>query len=353
MEDVYEKLRKRLDDMAAGYPVTKSGVEIKILKRLFTEEEAELFLEFPTPWFLETPDDAAKRLNRDPVETAEQMKQMAQKGLLFRSRIGDQVRYAAVPYIVGIFEFQLNSLDPEIAHDMEEYFESAIGPTLQSFQTPVMRTIPINRQLVAEWPIAPYEDVMKILEDQKTIGISPCICRKISQQVDKGCDKPLEVCFQFGAIASYYVDNGLGRYISLEEAKKIVKESEEAGLVMQPFNSQKVTAMCCCCGDCCAMLRSLKMQPNPAAAVKSNYFSKVIEDECDGCESCIERCQMEAIEMVDEIATVNLDRCIGCGLCVSACPTEAIRLVKKPDDEQYIPPKTGVETNVRIEQVRK
>ena len=353
MEDVYEKLRERLDDMATGYPATKSQVEIKLLKSLFTEEEAELFLGFPTPWFLETPEDAAKRLNRDPVETAEQMEQMAQKGLLFRRKKDDQVRYAAVPYIVGIFEFQINSLNPEIARDMDDYFESALGQTIQSFQTPVMRTIPINRQLVAEWPVAPYEDVLKILENQKVLAIAPCICRKMTQLAGKGCDKPQENCFMFGTHAHYYVDNGMGRYVSLEEAKQIVKNNDEAGLVMQPFNSQKVGGMCSCCGDCCGMLRSLKMQPKPAAAVKSNYFSKVDEDECEGCESCIERCQMDAIEMVDEIATVNLDRCIGCGLCVSVCPTEAIRLVKKPDNEQYIPPETGVETYVRIAQERK
>ena len=38
MEDVFERLRKRLDDLAAGYPATESGVEISILKRLFKEE---------------------------------------------------------------------------------------------------------------------------------------------------------------------------------------------------------------------------------------------------------------------------------------------------------------------------
>lgn len=353
MEDVYEKLRTRLDDMATGYPATKSRVEVKILRRLFTKDEAELFLGFPTPYLLETPENAAKRLNRDPAETAEQMEKMAQKGLLFRKRKGELVRYAAVPYIVGIFEFQLNSLDPEIARDMEEYYESAIGPTLQSFQTPVMRTIPVNRQLVAEWPVAPYEDVLKILEAEKAVAVFPCICRTIAKKVDRGCDKPLETCFAFGSLADYYVDNGMARYISPQEAKEIVKHNQEVGLVMQPFNSQSITGLCSCCGDCCVMLRSLKKQPVPAAAVKSNYFSKVDKDVCDGCESCIERCQMEAIGMVDEIATVNLDRCIGCGLCVSVCPTKAIRLVKKPDNEQYIPPETGVETYARIAQARK
>ena len=44
MTDVYEKLRQRLDDMATGYPPSANGVEIKILKRLFSEADAEMFL---------------------------------------------------------------------------------------------------------------------------------------------------------------------------------------------------------------------------------------------------------------------------------------------------------------------
>ena len=61
---------------------------------------------------------------------------------------------------------------------------------------------------------------------------------------------------------------------------------------------------------------------------------------------------MEAIDIIDEIAIINLDRCIGCGLCVTTCPEEALSLVKKSDDRQYLPPKTGMETYIRIAQER-
>jgi hypothetical protein len=42
--DVYERLAQHLDDMPAGYPSTESGVEMRILRRLFTPEDAELTL---------------------------------------------------------------------------------------------------------------------------------------------------------------------------------------------------------------------------------------------------------------------------------------------------------------------
>jgi electron transport complex protein RnfB len=350
MSDVYERLRARLDDMATGLPETEDKIEIRLLKRLFTEEEAEFFVQLHPR--LESAADVAKRLNQDPEKVAERMEQMAKKGLLFRKREGDRVRYTAVPYVVGIFEFQVKSMDEAFARDNEQYFEQAFLSSAQSFKTPVLRTIPINRQIVAEWPIAPYEDVLQIIENQEKILVAKCICRTQTKLAGHDCDKPLETCFLFGSHAEFYAENGMGRFITKEEARQIVLKNEEAGLVMQPFNSQKVGGMCSCCGDCCGMLRSLKKQPNPAEAVQSNYYARVDEALCTGCETCVDRCQMEAVEVVDGISTVHLNRCIGCGLCVTTCPAEAIRLIKKSDNQLYHPPKSGVETYIRIMQER-
>ena len=96
------------------------------------------------------------------------------------------------------------------------------------------------------------------------------------------------------------------------------------------------------------MLRSLKKQPVPAAAVKSNYYAVVDVEECTGCETCLDRCQMEAVEIVDEKAVIDLDRCIGCGLCVTTCETHAMSLSMKTDDALYVPPKSLTETYIRI-----
>lgn len=350
MTDIYSKLRERLDEIATGYPATESGVEIRILKQLFNEEEAEFFLQMSP--LVETPDAVAERTGRDVEKLKVLMESMAKKGLLFRLRKNDLLRYAAIPYVVGIFEFQLKTMGEEFARDNLEYFDDAFGPTIQSSDTPVMRTIPIQRRIVADWPVAPYEDALEIIENQKTIAIADCVCRTMTRKAGQGCEKPLEACFVFGSHADYYVENKMARYINTEEAKEIIINNEKAGLVIQPFNARNVGGMCSCCGCCCGVLKSLKKQPSPAAAVKSNYFARVDDDECIGCETCLERCQMDAIDMVDDIATIDLDRCIGCGLCVTTCPTEAMSLIKKSEDHLYTPPKSGFETYINIARER-
>jgi len=40
--DSYQKLAERLDQIPNGFPKTESGVELKLLAKLFTPEEATL-----------------------------------------------------------------------------------------------------------------------------------------------------------------------------------------------------------------------------------------------------------------------------------------------------------------------
>lgn len=55
---------------------------------------------------------------------------------------------------------------------------------------------------------------------------------------------------------------------------------------------------------------------------------KVNEEECTGCESCVDACPIEAIEMVDGIAKIK-ENCNSCNACIESCPVEAIKEVEK------------------------
>jgi ferredoxin len=145
----------------------------------------------------------------------------------------------------------------------------------------------------------------------------------------------------------------MARWIDQDEALTILDRCEEAGLVPQPVNAVNPGGMCNCCGDCCGVLRSLKKHPKPASMVLTNYRAEVDPDLCTACETCLDRCQMDAIAMgADDTAEINLDRCIGCGLCVTTCPGEALSLKLIPEAERKKPPASIGETMAALARQR-
>ncbi|MBW1903319.1 MAG: 4Fe-4S ferredoxin, partial [Deltaproteobacteria bacterium] len=42
--DIYELLRQAVDKLGLGFSATKTGVEIKLLKKIFTEEDAQMWI---------------------------------------------------------------------------------------------------------------------------------------------------------------------------------------------------------------------------------------------------------------------------------------------------------------------
>ncbi|WP_027360463.1 4Fe-4S binding protein [Desulforegula conservatrix] len=353
MEDLYESLRKRIDTFSSGYPATQSGIELKILRQLYSEEEARIFLDLTH--FPETPEQLSVRLAKDLEPLEKTLYDMSVKGLIFRYRSKTKTYYMPIPFVVGIMEFQVKRVeaDLELAKNFANYGEEAFIATMQALDTPHHRAIPINRDIVDQWPIAIYDDAVAILNAQKKIAVAPCVCRTIMKKTERqNCGKPVETCIMFGAAADYYIENGLGREIKLDEALEIIKQSDEAGLILQPANAKQAGAICNCCGDCCGMIHSLKKQPSPAKAVKSSYYAGIKTEECVGCGICLDRCQMEAIKIEEDKAEIDLNRCIGCGLCVTKCPTEAAFLVKKPEEDLYNPPENSMEMHIRMAQER-
>jgi len=61
---------------------------------------------------------------------------------------------------------------------------------------------------------------------------------------------------------------------------------------------------------------------------------------------------MDAVQMHDGVAVIDLKRCIGCGLCVTTCVTNAIDLLRKDEKDSYIPPMYIDETYMRIAEER-
>jgi electron transport complex protein RnfB len=346
--DIYRQLAHHLDNLPGGFPSTESGVELRILRRLFTPEEAELALHL-TPIPAES-QAIAVRAGIDPEESAQRLDKMAKKGLIYSIEgEGKPKKYRASQYMVGIWEFHVKDLDAGLINDTNEYFPALFH---EAWKVPQLRTIPVGRSLTPQNEVLPYEQAEELVRGQDRIAVAPCICRREHTMVEKGCDRPQETCLVFGSGADYYVRNGLGRSIDMEETLEILKLAEEAGLVLQPSNAQKAAFICLCCGCCCQVLKNLKRHPKPASLVSSPFVVILNVDTCEGCGDCVERCQMEALELVEDTVALDLDRCIGCGLCVTTCPTGSLAMVRKPESEQPQVPKNMIEASLKLAKAR-
>ncbi|MEJ5360006.1 MAG: 4Fe-4S binding protein [Desulfobacterales bacterium] len=329
MDEVYLRLREHLDRLPAGFPATPSGVELRILRRLFLPEEAELALHVGMK--LETAEEIGRRAGLDPAAAAARLRAMARKGLIFSIETpGRPEVFMAAQFVIGIWEYHVNDLDPELIRDMDEYIPVLSRTAFGAL--PQLRTIPVGRSLQPGLEVMAYEQAEELVRAQKRFLVAPCICRREHKIKGEGCDRLMEACLIFGWGAEFYARNGLGRFISLEETLSILKTAEEEGLVIQPSNCREIVNICLCCGDCCQILKHLKRMPQPGRLASSAFLATLDETRCTACGTCGGRCPMEAIGLQDDRVRFDPDRCIGCGLCVSTCPGEALRLVRRPPE---------------------
>ena len=345
-DEIYRKLQQHLDKMPIGFPTTRSGSGIRLLKHLFTPEEAEIatWLRFGWERDLETIDFIYARV-KDKGLTIEELEDkldaMAKKGLIMSKKVGDVKYFGNALLMVGIFEFQvnrLNQLGKEFIKDFHDYFDEGWLPETLKVKGAQLRTIPVEKSIELESNVSEFDKIQELLKT--TDGpymVTNCICKQLKDMEEDPCKvtSRRELCMGFGHAAQLYIDQGWGREVTKEEAKEILNQNQMDGLVLQADNSQKLTFICSCCSCCCEGLSRFFKIPNPGEMMITNYYAEVNVNECTGCETCIQICPMEAIKMDGDTAKIKKKRCIGCGNCASKCPSEAIKMHKT--DRQFVP----------------
>jgi len=342
-EQVYRDLQKHLDKQAVGYPATKSGVELKLLKRFFNPEEARLAMHLTyKPRTVEHIFETAKEMGLSFQDTEKMLDAMMKNGVIGHiEREGTRYFYN-IPFAIGMYEGQLNKLTPEFLKEVDEYTNTnAFGLAFLSTELPQMRTIPVRESIPLDYHVTNYDHMTDIINGTDgPIVIMECICRQKAGVMGNPCQQTtrLETCMAFDDEAKNLIMSGIGREISKEEALEISRQNEADGLVLQPSNTQKVEFVCACCGCCCGILTLHKMLPKPVEFWATNYYAEVNPEKCNGCAICVTRCQVNAVNINERlnVAEVNLDRCLGCGNCITSCPSGARSLIKK--EKEAIPP---------------
>jgi H+/Na+-translocating ferredoxin:NAD+ oxidoreductase subunit B len=347
----YQKLRKYLDTLPIGYPATESGVEIRILKRLFTPKEAELALYLKLiPESAEKIFKKAKKMNLSQGEVEKILRSMSEKGAIasIYTRGGVEL-YSITMLAIGMFEFQVDRMTKEFYQDFHQYINEAYMAEMLTTKIPQLRTIPIESSHMPDIPIDTYDNIRTLITEFKgPMLVANCICKQGEDLLGNPCKvtDEREVCLIFGSAARKYDKEGWGRIITKDECFKILEKAEKDGLVLQPSNTQKLFCLCLCCGCCCEILTNVKDLENPVQYFHTNYYAINDMEKCIGCGICVKRCQMDAIKIEDKKAIIDLTRCIGCGLCVPTCTPKSMALKKK--DKVFVPPKGSLQLYLKI-----
>ena len=346
MDTIYRQLQRKLNTLGLGLPETDQGYELEYLEELFSPEEADFALKMDLG--MHTTAEFAESMQMPLEEVDAMLRAMAKHSIVFRLHDGDKTFYYLLPVIHGFLEFGIDRFTPSIARSFSKHYVNGMGRRFYGSTEPLFRALPIRRGVVENDACLPEDDFEAIIRRQDKIALTPCFCRTSSNMNPKATGCKLnpdysELCIVFGIFADFYVENGNGRYITMEEALEHMRRCDINGNIIQVLNSQNVEVMCSCCSCCCGVMKALIMYGGPSADLASNYKVHYEESECAHCGICEKRCNMGAITMDEnKNLTVNTNRCLGCGVCVTTCPSKALKLHRKLEDEVYHSPTENV-----------
>ncbi len=362
-DKAYALYRERLDRNVTGAPDSPSLR--RILSLLFTPEEVDLARHVPTR--LTAVATLAGRLGVPEDELDGRLTAMARKGLVFDLRKGETRYVSLAPVVVGFFEltFMRGGADlpmKELSELFEAYFHEGDGAFARSV---FGGSTQIGRALVraAALPEGDHVEVLDweraswVVDVAESRAVSTCACRHHAEHLGRACAAPRRVCLSFGSGADALVRTGHAEPVDRAEARRILREAQDAGLMQTGDNvRRKVGYICNCCGCCCGMLRSARQFALPHAIVTSNWIAGVEEGRCTGCGLCEKACPAGAIA-IREDGTVPGARprkmayrddglCLGCGVCVGSCKRGAISMSPRP--RRVFTPETTFERYVAM-----
>ncbi len=336
-KDAYKRLAERLDALPNGFPATEDGAELRLLAKLFTPEEAVLAAQLRLT--RETPDQIAARIGADPNSLRKLLKGMARRGLIAAERTENGLGYGLMPFVVGIYEMQIGSLDAELAQLFEDYYQQTFTKSL-AVKPQFHRVIPVGESIRVDMEVHPFESAADLVDAAQAWGVLDCICRKQKALIGDPCEHPVDVCMTLSETPGAFDNSPVIQAVDRAEALATLQRAADAGLVHSVSNNQKgLHYICNCCTCSCGILRGMSEMGLANVVARSAFVNQVDETLCSVCEICLEYCQFDALS-VDDTLLVDAMRCVGCGVCVPSCPSEALGLIRRPAEEIPALPET-------------
>ena len=358
----YQKLVERLNQFPQGAP--PSETLFKILKVLFTEEEARLVALLPIkPFTVET---ASRAWKMDAAKTQNLLEHLASKAVLLDVGHEQGTQYVMPPPMAGFFEFAMMRLRGDIDQkllaelfyqylNVEEDFVKAL---FANGKTQLGRAFVNEPALSADnaLHVLDYERATHVIKSAKHIGVGICYCRHKMQHVGRACSAPMDICMTFKSTALSLTRHGFAREIDSSECLDLLQKAYENNLVQFGENvREQVNFICNCCGCCCEAMIAARKYGTLQPVHTTNFIPRITDDQCNGCQKCVKVCPVEAMTAVSandphkpnrKKAKVDEEMCLGCGVCVRVCPTHGIRLESRA--KRVITPLNGAHKAVMM-----
>jgi len=350
-EEILRQLRKRLDRNPIGMPEHTSAYEI--LSILFTEKEAEVGAKFP--FGAVTIEELQKAMEMERSDLERVLNGMIKKGLVITSKKDDEVRYLLSMGMTGFFEFTFMRTDEslpmkrlaELMYNykntpefIQEFFASGTSRGRAYIYSGVL---PKVRSEVLR-----FDEAAEHIKMAGRGSLGKCYCRHEAWHLNKNFSAPIDdICMSLGNASDFLVEQGFAKRAFVSELLDALKKAEDYGLVHIGDNVlEQTTFICNCCGCCCGFLEGITKYQLRHAVTTTNYIARVEREVCNGCEQCVDHCQIKAIRMEGDYPVVNEEVCIGCGVCASFCPSDAMKMEER--EKKVIPPKTYKDLMTRL-----
>ena len=355
LKSSYQALSERLNRFPQGAP--PSELLFKILKMLFSEDEAGLVAQLPIKPF--TVKKASRIWKMDLASTQKVLERLAGRAILLDIEHNGESHYVIPPPMAGFFEFSMMRIRGDIDQKLlAELFyqylnveEDFIKALFCDGETQLGRTFVHEPVLTSDLAIhtLDYERASEVINTATHMGVGICYCRHKMEHMGRDCDAPKDICMTFNNTAASLIKHGFARSVDVSEGLDLLDQAYDHNLVQFGENVRNhVNFICNCCGCCCEALIAQRRFAQLHPVHTTNFIPEVETTDCNGCGRCVNICPVEAMTLVSandpnypkrKVAKLDEDICLGCGLCVKACPHDQISLKSRP--ERVITPLDG------------
>ncbi|MFW9926963.1 MAG: 4Fe-4S binding protein [Candidatus Thorarchaeota archaeon] len=339
------------------FPISETLIEF--IQTILNEEQAKFILIFKKHSLSLEQIKEGTDLSED--EILNMLEVLMNNGIIvgYNNEGTDDLTYTLMALFPGIIEYAfskgevgekekkiaglIEKLISELREVVQENYD-IIMPLIQSVPAPE-RIIHIDKKLdVGHQVVLTTENAFEYIDQMEDIAVVHCYCKQEKDLVNDSCKTTddREICLVFGDSAQFSIKYNFAKPVSKEEAKDILRKTQDYGLVHKIFESdldygRTIDGICSCCKCCCGLFHYYHNGTWPYQTVTS-YIYNFDSESCSGCGTCVEKCPMENITLKDDIATFD-SKCIGCGICVHFCPEKAIELHRTGPRNVFVLPK--------------